>query len=109
MTYPDCDNEEGWTPGLANPAFTKWVNVYQLEQCYGGPEEGGWYYSAGHPVAAVPFSIKTDEYRIVTLLKSIYGDREHGSLSDSQPSVVFDDLIEPHPPRPFPETRPHYE
>ena len=21
------------------------VNVYTVEQCYGGPEEGGWWYS----------------------------------------------------------------
>jgi hypothetical protein len=22
----------------------KWVNAYNIERCYGGPEEGGWYY-----------------------------------------------------------------
>lgn len=21
-----------------------WVNVYYIERCYGGPEEGGWWY-----------------------------------------------------------------
>ena len=23
------------------------VNIYEVSQCYGGPEEGGWYYTAG--------------------------------------------------------------
>ena len=23
------------------------VNIYEVNQCYGGPEEGGWYYTAG--------------------------------------------------------------
>ena len=28
------------------PVYTK----YQIYQCYGGPEEGGWYYDNYHPV-----------------------------------------------------------
>ena len=26
---------------------TLFVNVYREEQCYGGPEEGGWFYNSG--------------------------------------------------------------
>jgi hypothetical protein len=26
-----------------------WVNVYDVVQRYGGPEEGGWYYDTGTP------------------------------------------------------------
>ena len=26
-----------------------WVNVYDITQHYGGPEEGGWYYDRGIP------------------------------------------------------------
>ena len=25
----------------------KFVNVYEVHRCYGGPEEGGWHYNAG--------------------------------------------------------------
>ena len=25
----------------------KYVNVYEVSKCYGGPEEGGWWYNAG--------------------------------------------------------------
>lgn len=34
---------------------THYVNVYRLDRAYGGPEEGGWYYDCGDPVASVPF------------------------------------------------------
>ena len=31
-------------------APTRYVNVYLVDRCYGGPEEGGWYYDAGAPI-----------------------------------------------------------
>lgn len=31
-----------------------YVNVYHVSQLYGGPEEGGWYYDAGEPIASIP-------------------------------------------------------
>jgi hypothetical protein len=27
-----------------------YVNLYEIHSCYGGSEEGGWWYSAGEPV-----------------------------------------------------------
>lgn len=41
-----CDDcRETW-----HPLWPKYVNVYHVEQCYGGPEEGGWYYDSGEPL-----------------------------------------------------------
>ena len=31
-----------------------YVNAYLVAQVYGGREEGGWYYSVGTPLAAIP-------------------------------------------------------
>lgn len=28
------------------------VGIARVENCYGGPEEGGWYYDAGQPVGS---------------------------------------------------------
>ena len=28
----------------------KYLNIYELAQAYGGPEEGGWWYTYGEPV-----------------------------------------------------------
>lgn len=32
-----------------------YVNTYEVDRGYGGPEEGGWWYDLGKPVASVPF------------------------------------------------------
>jgi len=32
-----------------------YVNVYRVTRHFGGPEEGGWYYNAGEPLASIPF------------------------------------------------------
>lgn len=33
-----------------------YVNVYRVTRHYGGPEEGGWWYDAGEPLASVPIA-----------------------------------------------------
>jgi hypothetical protein len=33
-----------------------YLNVYEVHQCYGGREEGGWWFDAGSPVASVPIA-----------------------------------------------------
>ena len=35
----------------------KFVNVYSVTRHYGGPEEGGWWYNQGEPIASVPVVI----------------------------------------------------
>lgn len=32
----------------------KYVNVYLVQQAYGGPEEGGWWYDWGQPHVSIP-------------------------------------------------------
>ena len=31
-----------------------YVNAYAVTRHYGGPEEGGWWYNAGEPLASIP-------------------------------------------------------
>jgi hypothetical protein len=35
-----------------------YVNVHCVSQQYGGPEEGGWYYDVGEPIASIPVKSK---------------------------------------------------
>jgi hypothetical protein len=37
-----------------------YINAYKVYRAYGGPEEGGWWYDMGTPVASIPIST---EYR----------------------------------------------
>lgn len=34
----------------------KFLNVYEIGQAYGGPEEGGWWYTSGNPVESQGFA-----------------------------------------------------
>ena len=54
--------------------MTLYVNVYDIAQAYGGPEEGGWWFDTGVPVASIPVEL-TDEER--TDLHDDYM-KEHG-------------------------------
>jgi hypothetical protein len=35
-----------------------YVNVYAVTRHYGGPQEGGWWYNVGQPLASVPVPAK---------------------------------------------------
>jgi hypothetical protein len=33
-----------------------WVNIYEVDRAYGGPEEGGWYFDTGEVFESKKFS-----------------------------------------------------
>lgn len=37
------------------------VNVYEISRCYGGPEEGGWYYDHYEIIESVPLNVHFKE------------------------------------------------
>ncbi len=41
--HGDFTNREGVDFGCADPTY-RWVNIYEITRCYGGSEEGGWWY-----------------------------------------------------------------
>ena len=51
-----------------------YVNVYRISQCYGGPEEGGWYYSAWDCVASIEIDRLTlrEKLEVKALLEKQY-------------------------------------
>src|SRR5262245_24713944 len=53
----------------------KWVNVYDVSRCYGGPEEGGWWFDAGTCEAAHPCYSDEDANVLVEALKRVYDGR----------------------------------
>lgn len=83
------------------------VNVWDVDRVYGGPEEGGWWYDAGE-------CIKT-----VVCLTREQADEIHAELSERFPrtgkrsSVLYgedyDVTIDDEQGTFFPENRPHYE
>jgi hypothetical protein len=85
-----------------------YVNVYRLEQGYGGPEEGGWYYEAGEPVASVPFdTVREAEAEQEKLRERFPEGRNRYSVAPRGDD--FGVYIEGHFAAPFPEHTPRYE
>lgn len=87
-----------------------YVNVYLVDQAYGGPEEGGWWYLCGEPVESI---VADSEGHAKELAISLEAGRYnnagrrpiHSVLSEGE----YDVRIEQHFARPFPERKPHYE
>ncbi len=92
----------------------KYVNAYSVSRHYGGPEEGGWWYDAGEPLASMPLPENaTDEQVEATkeYLRTLLGWPKQPR--QGRYSVIggddFEVWVEEHPAKAFPETKPHYE
>ncbi len=102
------------------------INVYEVDRCYGGSEEGGWWYDAGEPVAIHPvigfsrdqcidYAHATKDYDWPPPVQALWERVEaewqsHGNAN----SVVyrggdFRVRLQDHPGRSYPEYAPHYE
>ncbi len=97
----DVDGEVMW-----------FVNVYEVDRCYGGPEEGGWYYDAGQLLATYAVSgqygdaqalrerLRNDEWANIGHASSVAyrGGQFELEITRGAPAPAF-----------YPEGIPHYE
>lgn len=86
------------------------VNVYELDRGYGGPEEGGWWYDIRTPVHSVRADSKVAAERIAEQLQEDYPEEGERPIY----SVIYDGgahsiRVENHPPVREPQSVPHYE
>jgi|TARA_R110000737_G_C14171915_1_gene411602 hypothetical protein len=108
-----------------------YVNLYEIHSCYGGSEEGGWWYSAGEPVGCKARFVDPKKAQSLAkeLREKIQQPTEYkmgfNSMDGCDPDGNGDDnyitvggswgqseiavLVQSHPPREFPEERPRYE
>lgn len=113
---------------VEKPAAPFWtVAIYLVDQAYGGPEEGGWWYQTGERVDHA-----LDGFNPNLLLTVFHGDRAEDQavyfsgaiqkLLDAGPNAGRRDISSVlstgryqaqvhngHPPQHYPERRPHYE
>ena len=94
----------------------RYINVYEVTRHYGGPEEGGWWYDAGDPLASVP--VQVDDLYEVTDAMRAEGERIRGIFVDA---VEWGDIhsvnggaevciqYEDRHAEAYPSRRPHYE
>lgn len=89
----------------------EYVNAYVENRLYGGPEEGGWWYNAGFPVAAIPY-IKNGEYtnqKMKEYLENSIGYHSKYPLSSVLGHDAFSITTEDAFPMEYPSETPHYE
>ncbi len=99
---PNCGEEELPLMGSC------YVNAYGVTREYGGPEEGGWWYDRGTPVASL--WVEADEAeKAADELKARYDHIKEGDLSSVLGGTELWVKIEDHFAAPWPATRPHYE
>lgn len=104
------------------------INAYAVDQCYGGREEGGWYYDAGTALGSIaiipaPGSIDPESGEITDpetneaierareVLRARFGpdyadNRHRSSVIGGSNLEIY---RERHPPRDYPTVRPRYE
>jgi len=88
------------------------INVYIIDQAYGGPAEGGWYYETGEPFMSLRVDMApdiSDVNDVAQALRTMYPDRgyRYSVTPKGQDYLV---LVEDHPiSSAWPQHRPHYE
>jgi len=78
------------------------ITVHEVWQAYGGPEEGGWWYSCGAPIKTICIFSRSQAIRLLHELHEEYNSEEF----DEQ---TYDISLSQGYAQWYPETRPHYE
>ena len=95
-----------------------WIHKHEVSLEYGGPEEGGWWYTSGVPTgfSCGPFINEEAAYQECRALNELEHERREREEDYDFSSVLsyrsnhYSYTVENYPePRVFPETRPFYE
>ncbi len=93
------------------------VAAYEVNRCYGGPEEGGWWFDAGELIRILKvFKAEPQAIEFCRRLNFRLHSRKFGpNAGRRELSSVLSDgevearLFEQSAPEYYPEQRPHYE
>jgi hypothetical protein len=92
----------------------KYINAYSVTRHYGGPEEGGWWYDAGMPIASTEMpddatdeQIADEKARLAAQLGWKSKRDRHSAVPD--PGEDFEIYVQDHPADEYPQGRPQYE
>lgn len=92
------------------PRIVAYVSVYKVHRCYGGPEEGGWYYDAYEHICSMPLRIHEgikDVHAVMDFLRPRF--KSTGDLGSVAGGDVYDFYLEAEPGENQTRERPRYE
>lgn len=81
----------------------RYITVYEVDRCYGGPEEGGWWYNRYVPIETItlPKAYQRKSKRAVKKVNALsktlevkYKDREWGNIYHSTGGLLIEAIIE---------------
>lgn len=117
-SYGNCDCPPQYRVEQEKPSFFA-VAIVMYDKAYGGPEEGGWYYSTYEPVqeyAHLTKIVKTEEEsrEACAVLRKYIEDHKLNEGRRSVDSVLSEgqytvEVYENEYPCFHPKERPHYE
>ena len=85
-----------------------YVNVYEIDREYGGPEEGGWWYDSGRVIESHPVHSKIAEEQLTEALANRYPNT-HTVGNVLYSGGDYRVCVERSPGKDYPEYAPHYE
>jgi hypothetical protein len=89
---------------------TKYINVYMLDRAYGGPEEGGWWFTYGEPVRSFSYRSERVKERLLRRVQCVVDALNEGrtSINSVLSAGEFAVRQDGHPAEAFPKERPYY-
>jgi len=85
----------------------RFVNVYDISQHYGGPEEGGWWYDWHQCVCTVEALDAADVAVVVEFLEKRF--ISEGNIHSTRGGTLYQVIAEYEPAESQSKERPHYE
>ena len=110
MFWKDCKTEEQFKQWFDNyyANYIKFegreptvLQVHETCQLWGGPEEGGWWFQCGSPVANYCFFSKEQAFRAFQAIKEEYFSEDTEEEYDFNLATTYAKY--------YPTKRPHYE
>jgi hypothetical protein len=87
----------------------RFANAYAVTRQFGGPEEGGWWYDEGTPLASVPVFSKEQEEETKKCLEERLKPMNQGDIRSVTGGVKVKVYFEDRFPRKYPRKRPVYQ
>jgi hypothetical protein len=91
------------------PDTEVYVNVYEVSRCYGGPEEGGWWYDWEECIKAIPCDLKDAKEIRRRLMADRYSNEDRRDIGSVLSDYVYAVYIEWEAAESQSTQRPRYE